>query len=122
MAEALAKKFDLVALSAGTMPSTAVHPTVLQVMREIGVDLSSAKPKMLTNETIQEAELVVTMGCSVEAVCPKPMISQMQKKLVDWHIDDPKGKPIGDVRRIRDEIEKQVLTPNSIIEVRRTGN
>jgi len=52
---------------------------------------------------------VVTMGCSVEAVCPKPMISQMQKKLVDWHIDDPNGKPIEDVRRIRDEIKRQVL-------------
>jgi protein-tyrosine-phosphatase len=48
------------------------------------------------------------MGCSVEEACPKPMLAAKQKKLVDWHLDDPKGKSIDEVRRIRDEIEKRV--------------
>ena len=57
---------------------------------------------------IQNASLVVTMGCSVEEACPKPIIAQMQKKLVEWHLDDPKGKPLEEVRRIRDEIEHKI--------------
>ena len=63
---------------------------------------------MLTSDMIRHARLVVTMGCSVEEACPKPMLAAMQKKLVDWHLDDPKGKSIDEVRRIRDEIEKRV--------------
>jgi protein-tyrosine-phosphatase len=58
---------------------------------------------------IEEADYVVTMGCRVEDVCPKPLIVKMEKKLVDWHIDDPKGKPIEEVRKIRSEIESKVL-------------
>jgi protein-tyrosine-phosphatase len=57
---------------------------------------------------ISHARLVVTMGCSVEEACPRPMLAAMQKKLVDWHLDDPKGRSIEEVRRIRDEIEKRV--------------
>jgi protein-tyrosine-phosphatase len=108
MAEAFAKKYGLSALSAGTIPSGKVNQTVVQVMRELEIDLSSVKPKMLTPQMIQEADLVVTMGCSVEAACPKPMIAQMKKKLRDWHLDDPKGKSIEEVRRIRDMIELKV--------------
>jgi protein-tyrosine-phosphatase len=63
---------------------------------------------MLTDDTIDQASLVVTMGCSVEEVCPRPMLAKMQKKLVDWDLLDPKGKPIAEVRRVRDEIEKRV--------------
>ncbi len=58
---------------------------------------------------MKKARLVVTMGCSVEDVCPRPMIAQMQKKLVDWHLEDPKGKQINQVRSIRDEIERNVI-------------
>ncbi|HVB11757.1 MAG TPA: arsenate reductase ArsC, partial [Nitrososphaerales archaeon] len=65
--------------------------------------------KMLTAEMIEEASLVITMGCSVTEICPKPMLAQMQKKLIDWELDDPKGRPIEKVREIRDEIEKRVL-------------
>ena len=108
MAEAFALKHGLVASSAGTIPSSKVNPVVAKVMKERGFDLSSNSPKMLTAEMISQASLVVTMGCSVEEVCPRPMLAKMQKKLVDWHIDDPKGKPIEDVRRIRDAIEKMV--------------
>ena len=56
-----------------------------------------------------EVSLVVTMGCSVEKVCPKPMLAQMQKKLVDWNVNDPKGRPVQEVRKIRDEIERGVI-------------
>jgi protein-tyrosine-phosphatase len=63
---------------------------------------------MLTNEMIAQASLVVTMGCSVEEVCPRPMLAKMQKKLVDWDIEDPKGKTIAEIRKIRDEIERKV--------------
>ncbi len=63
---------------------------------------------MLISEMIDRASLVITMGCSVAEVCPKPMLAQMQKKLIDWDLEDPKGKPISEVRRIRNEIEKRV--------------
>ena len=63
---------------------------------------------MLTTQMINDAALVVTMGCSIEEACPKPMLAQMQKKLLDWNLEDPKGKPIEKVRAIRDEIEKKV--------------
>jgi len=108
MAEAFATKYGLSALSAGTVPSDKVNQTVVQVMKELEIDLSSVKPKMLTAQLIQEADLVVTMGCSVEAVCPRPMMVQMNKKLTDWHLDDPKGKSTEEVRRVRDEIELKV--------------
>jgi len=77
-------------------------------MQEKGIDLSTTTPKILTPEMIERASLVVTMGCSVEEVCPRPMIAAMQKKLIDWHLEDPKGKPIEEVRLIRDEIETKV--------------
>ena len=108
MAEAFAKTRGLTASSAGTMPPSAVNPVVLEAMKERGIEISKNKPKMLTVEMINQADLVITMGCSVEAVCPRPMLAKMQKKLVDWDLDDPKGKPIEEVRRIRDEIERRV--------------
>jgi protein-tyrosine-phosphatase len=108
MAEGFAKKDGLKASSAGTVPASEINPTVVQAMKEKGIDLSSNIPKMLTSEMINEANLVITMGCSVEEVCPRPMFAQMQKKLVDWNLPDPKGKSIVEVRKIRDEIEKRV--------------
>lgn len=108
MAEAFAKKLGLTATSAGTVPSAKINPAVVGVMKEKGLDLSRNSPKMLTPEMIDRARLVITMGCSVEEVCPKPMLAQMQKKLVDWDLPDPKGKPVAEVRKIRDEIEKRV--------------
>ncbi len=108
MAEAFARKYGINASSAGTVPSERVNRTVVQVMNERGVELSSNIPKMLTLEMIEGASLVVTMGCSVEEVCPRPMLARMRKKLVDWHLEDPKGKPIDEVRRVRDKIEGKV--------------
>jgi protein-tyrosine-phosphatase len=108
MAQAFAEKLGLRASSAGTVPTGRVNPVVVEAMRERGIDLSRKSPRMLTSEMISQARLVVTMGCSVEEACPRPMLAAMQKKLVDWHLDDPKGRSIEEVRRIRDEIEKRV--------------
>jgi protein-tyrosine-phosphatase len=108
MAAAFARKYGLKASSAGTVPASKVNPIVVSAMKERRIDLSSRTPKMLTVEMINGASLVVTMGCSVEEVCPRPMLAKMQKKLVDWDLPDPKGKSIADVRKIRDEIEKRV--------------
>jgi len=110
MAEAFAKRRGLKAVSAGTVPAPGVNPAVVQAMREKGIDISANSPKLLTTEMINQATLVFTMGCSVEEVCPRPMLAKMQKKLVDWKIDDPKGKTVEEVRRIRDEVERKVAT------------
>src|SRR2546425_9099778 len=108
IAQAFAEKLELKAVSAGTVPSNRVNPVVVEAMRERGIDLSKRSPKMLTANMINNARLVVTMGCSVEEACPKPMLAATQKKLIDWRLDDPKGRSIEEVRRIRDEIEKRV--------------
>jgi arsenate reductase (thioredoxin) len=109
MAQAFAEKYGVKAESAGTVPSSRVSPLVVEAMKEKAIDLSKKSPKMLTPEMINRASLVVTMGCSVEEVCPKPMLAQMQKKLIDWNLKDPKEKSLPEVREIRDEIEKRVL-------------
>ena len=108
MAEAFGRAYGLDASSAGTVPAEKVNPTVAQVMRERGV-APPGKPKMLTEDMVRGADLVVTMGCSVQQVCPKPMVEQMEKKLQDWHIEDPKGKPLEEVRKIASQIETRVL-------------
>lgn len=108
MAEAFAKQRGISARSAGTVPATTLNPVVVEVMKERGIDLSSSRPKMLTIEMVNEAGLVVTMGCSVEEVCPAPLIARMQKKLVEWSIEDTKGKSIEKVRQIGEEIERKV--------------
>ena len=117
MAEAFAKKHGMNARSAGTIPSARINPTVVDAMRERGIDISSNQPKILTPELIRDARLVVTMGCSIEEACPKPIVAQMQKKLIEWHLEDPKGKPLGEVRKIRDEIESKVRDLSTSTEV-----
>ena len=117
MAEAFAKKHGMNARSAGTIPSAQINPTVVDAMRERGIDISSNQPKILTPELIRDARLVVTMGCSIEEACPKPIVAQMQRKLIEWHLEDPKGKPLGEVRKIRDEIESKVRDLSTSTEV-----
>ncbi len=113
MAQGFAEKYGLKASSAGTMPSIRINPIVVKAMKEKGIEIASNKPKLLTPAMIKEASLVVTMGCSVEDACPRPMLAEMQKKLVDWALPDPKDKPIEKVREIRDEIERRVLALKS---------
>ena len=108
MAESFARRKGLQAASAGTMPAESVNPAVVQAMAEKAFNFAFKKPKTLTMEMIDQADLVVTMGCSVEKVCPRPMLEKMNKKLVDWALEDPKGKPLPEVRRIRNEIERRV--------------
>jgi protein-tyrosine-phosphatase len=89
--------------SAGTMPSERVSPVVVEVMKEKGVDISQNRPKLLTPEMAERADRVVTMGCSVERTCPAIFVPSE-----DWGLEDPEGRPIGEVRQIRDEIEEKV--------------
>jgi arsenate reductase len=90
------------AISAGTEPGTRVHPEVVDVMREIGVDVSRTEPRMLTDEVATQANVLVTMGCG--EACP--VVPGVERD--DWPLDDPKGKPLAEVRRIRDEVERRV--------------
>ena len=90
------------AASAGTAPAERVHPEVVEVMRELGIDLSDRTPKPLTRELAELADVVVTMGCGDEC----PYIPG--KRYIDWDLPDPKGLPIEEVRAIRDEIARRV--------------
>jgi protein-tyrosine-phosphatase len=90
------------AASAGTQPAQRVHPEVVEVMRELGIDLSDREPRRLTRELAEEADVVVTMGCGDEC----PYIPG--KRYVDWDLPDPKGRPLDDVRATRDEIARRV--------------
>ncbi|MEM1994873.1 MAG: arsenate reductase ArsC [Nitrososphaerales archaeon] len=108
MAEAFAKKYggdEVEVYSAGTMPHSQVHPEVIEVMKEKGFDLLNKKPKMLDQKMLAEADVVITMGCTSEELCPAPLV----KNVEDWRIEDPKGKPLERVRAIRDQIEQKVL-------------
>ena len=92
---------DVRAESAGTEPAAAIWPAVVEVMREIGLDLSDRTPKRLTVEMQQHANWAVTTGCG--DACPYvPTIVE------EWAIPDPAGKPLDEVRAIRDQIERQV--------------
>ncbi|NWG11288.1 arsenate reductase ArsC [Candidatus Bathyarchaeota archaeon] len=107
MAEAFSKAYGkdkVEGLSAGTMPTKEVNPVIVQVMREKGIDLSGNKPRLITNQMVQEADMIIVMGCSAQGFCPAPLLN----KVVDWGIEDPKDKPIEKVREIRDEIETKV--------------
>jgi arsenate reductase len=90
------------AISAGTDPGERVHPEVVQVMREVGIDLSEAVPQRLTPELAQNAELLITMGCG--DACP--FVPGLRRD--DWPLEDPKGKTIDRVREIRDDIRARV--------------
>ncbi len=90
------------AISAGTQPGERVHPEVVQVMREEGIDLTGVKPQFLSAELAQQATLLVTMGCG--DACP--YVPGLKK--LDWPLTDPKGQPIELVRKIREEIRQRV--------------
>ena len=108
MAEAFARSIGLNASSAGTVPASEVNPSVVKVMEEVGIEISQSKPKYLDAQMIDEADRIILMGCSVESVCPAVLLGKMKKKSEDWNLEDPKGKPIEEVRKIRDEIQRRV--------------
>jgi protein-tyrosine-phosphatase len=90
------------ALSAGTTPAERVHPEVVEVMRELGIDLSDRVPSRLTREIAEQADVVVTMGCGDEC----PYIPG--RRYLDWELEDPKGRPLDEVRATRDDIGARV--------------
>jgi len=90
------------AQSSGTRPADRVHPEVVEAMAELGIDLSGAEPRKLSDEQAQWADVVVTMGCGDEC----PYIPG--KRYLDWDLPDPKGLPVEQVRAIRDEIAERV--------------
>ena len=100
---ALADRSKAHAISAGTEPGAHVHPEVLEAMREVGIDLASAKPQLLTAAMIADARHLVTMGCG--EACP---VAPHWVVRDDWPLEDPKGKPVERVREIRDEIRERV--------------
>lgn len=95
------------ALSAGTTPAEHVHPEVIEVTHELGMDLAGRRPQLLTRELAEQADVVVRMGCG--DACPYIP----GKRYLDWDLPDPKGRPISEVRATRDEIARRV---NSLIE------
>ncbi len=91
-----------IALSAGTTPAEHVHPEVVEVMSELGIDLSEHRPQLLTRKLAAQADVVVTMGCG--DACPYIP----GKRYLNWELSDPKGRPITAVRATRDEIDRRV--------------
>jgi len=89
------------ALSAGTTPAERVHPEVVEVMRELGIELGDREPRELTREVAAEADVVITMGCGDS--CPYVP----GKRYIDWDLTDPAGLPLDEVREIRDEIARR---------------
>jgi arsenate reductase (thioredoxin) len=93
------------AISAGTRPASQINPLAVEVMKEVGINIiSSQKPKIITEDMIKSSDKSVNMGCIDKAECPMLFINNV----IDWGIEDPKGKPIDKVREIRDDIERRV--------------
>jgi len=108
MAEAFFRKYmpkGFEAISAGTKPSTQVNPIVLQAMKEINIDIENQTPKNISQQIIDESEMAINMGCIDKESCPALFV----KDILDWQIPDPKGKPIEEVRKIRDQIKTKVM-------------
>jgi arsenate reductase (thioredoxin) len=107
------------ATSAGSKPASHVNPTVVIVMRELGLDLSQNQPKLLTMRMIENASRVITMGCGVEETCPASIVP-----MENWGIEDPAGKSLEKVREIRDIISEKVkkliteLYPETQLEIK----
>lgn len=107
MAEGFFKKYapkGWSAMSGGTSPKSYINPIAIQVMQEVGIDISNHESKMISEDQIRAAELKVNMGCMKTTKCPSLILGNY----VDWGIEDPKDKPIEKVREIRDQIETKV--------------
>ena len=97
------KKFNVT--SAGTTPSSQLNPMVIQVMKEIGIEMDEHKPKLLSNSMIENSTKTVNMGCMDKESCPSLFV----KDVLDWNVSDPKEQSLDDVRKIRDQIKSEVL-------------
>ena len=108
MAEAFFRKFAssrFVVSSAGTAPSSRLNPVVIQVMGEVGIDMTKQMPKLLSDSMIMDSFKVVNMGCMDKESCPALFV----KNVIDWNVDDPKEKSLDEVRMIRDSVKSQVM-------------
>jgi len=94
--------------SAGTEPAKAISSKAVKVMRELGIDISGEKPKLLTPEMVIKARRIITMGCLSRSSCPSFLLSS-GGKIEDWALPDPKGRGIEEYRRVRDKIKEKVL-------------
>lgn len=106
MAEALFNEYakgKFKAISAGTVPGKQINPVVVETLKEIGIDIGRRKPRLLTYEMIEDADRIITMGCGAD-FCPVNFLPKVE----DWELEDPKDKPIKNVREIRDDIERRV--------------
>jgi arsenate reductase (thioredoxin) len=92
------------AISAGTRPVSQINPLAIQVMKEVGIDITSQKSKIITEDMIRSSAKSVNMGCIDKTECPILFMNNV----IDWGVEDPKGKPIEKVREIRDEIDRRV--------------
>ncbi len=90
--------------SAGTKPISEINPVAIEAMNEVGIDITNQKSKELTEEMIHTSDKIINMGCMDKEACPSLFLNN----LLDWNIEDPKGKPIEKVREIRDEIDQRV--------------
>lgn len=100
-------------VSAGTKLAYQLNPMVVEVMKEVGIDISKQKSKELTEEMIRESYNAVNMGCMDKNFCPAIFVP----KVIEWNLEDPKGKSIEEVRKIRDEIEKRIKELVSTLEI-----
>jgi len=108
MAEAFFRKYApnrFHVLSAGTTPSSQLNPIVIQVMKEIGIDMVNQQPKTLSNSMIENSFKIINMGCMDKESCPSLFV----KDALDWNISDPKEKSIDEVREIRNNIKSEVI-------------
>ena len=99
-----ANKFEVT--SAGTEPKSELNHIVVEVMNEVGIDITNKKPKLLSNKMIQDSFRTINMGCMNKESCPSLFVDDV----LDWNITDPKGKTIEEVRKIRDQIKFEVLS------------
>lgn len=109
---ALADPARAIAVSAGTRPADRIHPEVVDVMREVGIDLTSQAPQKLTDDLARTAALLVTMGCGDDC----PLVPGLARD--DWPLEDPKGQPPDRIRWIRDDIKSRVA---ALVEARAWG-
>ena len=106
MAEAIFNRYapsHIRAISAGSQPAERLNQTVVNAMKEIDINISSQRPKLLTVEMLDSADIVITMGCGAEKACPAAFV-----QTEGWQLEDPEGKSIRTVREIRDHIEVKV--------------
>ncbi|HWP30885.1 MAG TPA: hypothetical protein VNK96_04040 [Fimbriimonadales bacterium] len=108
MAEAFFNRYseqtDYKAESCGTVPAGKIHATVIEAMAEKGIDLTSAHPKQFDPSTLHNYDRIISFGCLVKATLP----AEVRERIEDWYIEDPRDKPLEEVRKVRDEVERRV--------------